>query len=106
MGARIHIGCEHCAICAAVTSHSRRRFAARGWVAFALGLAACAAPARLAGPLGAAVCVLTLLVAAGFWADGRSRRLNTTCDRCRGRSWKARQRERPTLSGNTEINLL
>ncbi len=99
---KVHESVRRCSECEEVTPHSRRVVA----VPRVLGGAALigAGLCFLQGVwfLGGLILVLTVFLflhdREKFWA--------IHCERCRGRKLRELQRTKPTLDGNTEINIL
>lgn len=99
----LHETVEHCDQCDATTPHSRRGFAPVRWLAIGLFLAGvyCVYLGAVWIALGAVLCFAGLFA---FRLDYETYK-HVPCERCRGKLWMKNRDTKPTLDGNTEIQL-
>ncbi len=95
---------EYCQSCQEITAHSRHRLGLRTWLALALLGAAAYVTLSWPSPYGYFALVLVYLALILRSADKRRHR-DIACERCRDRALEQEKRTRPTLDGNTEIQL-
>ena len=92
---------QHCPRCDEVTPHSRRRVAVPTILAVTAGVGALLSVANGSFGLGGVL----LAAAAPCYLNDRERYWPIQCERCRGKARHELKKTKPTLDGNTEIQL-